>query len=74
VLGPHVIHVHASDAVRDFGGGRARQVEIGRGTADLPEIIGRLTEFDYRGWVTIDARDAPDAIDEIENAIAFLRA
>ena len=74
VLGPHVIHVHASDAVRDFGSGRARQVEIGRGTADLPELLGRLTEFDYRGWVTIDARDTPEANDEIENAIAFLRA
>ena len=73
VLGPHILHVHAADAVRDTSG-RAEQVEIGRGTADLPELLGRLTEFDYRGWVTIEARDSPEPLPEIENAVAFLRA
>jgi len=74
VLGRHVLHVHASDAVRDLGATRAKQVELGRGMADLPELLGRLTEFDYRGWVTIESRDAADPISEIENAVAFLRA
>jgi sugar phosphate isomerase/epimerase len=74
LLGQHVLHVHASDAVRDFGAGRAKPVELGRGTADLPELLGRLTEFDYRGWVTIEARDAADPISEIGNAVAFLRS
>jgi len=72
-LGPHVLHVHASDAVREPGG-RARQVELGRGTAELPELLGRLTEYDYRGWVTIESRDSPDPVTEIENAVAYLRA
>jgi sugar phosphate isomerase/epimerase len=74
VLGRHVLHVHASDAVRDLGAGRAKPVELGRGTADLPELLGRLTEFDYRGWVTIECRDTPDDAAEIENAVAYLRA
>jgi sugar phosphate isomerase/epimerase len=74
VLGRNVLHVHASDAVRDLGAGRAKPVEIGRGTADLPELLGQLTEFDYRGWVTIESRDAADPAAEIENAVAFLRS
>jgi sugar phosphate isomerase/epimerase len=72
VLGPHVLHVHACDAVRDSVG-RGREVELGRGVADMPELLGRLTEFDYRGWVTIERRDSPDPVSEIENAAEFLR-
>lgn len=72
-LGRYVLHVHACDAVRDSGG-RAREVELGRGTADFPELLGALTEFDYRGWVTIERRDSPNPIAEIENAVAYLRA
>jgi sugar phosphate isomerase/epimerase len=74
LLGRHVLHVHGSDAVRELGAGRAKPVEIGRGTAELPELLGRLTEFDYHGWVTIESRDSADAIAEIENAVAFLRS
>jgi sugar phosphate isomerase/epimerase len=73
-LGPHVLHVHACDAVRDLGAGRAASVELGRGTADLPELLGRLTEFNYRGWVTIEGRDSADPAAEIENAVAYLRS
>jgi sugar phosphate isomerase/epimerase len=73
VLGPYVLHVHACDAVRDATG-RSREVELGRGTADLPELLGRLTEFDYRGWVTIERRESVDPISEVENALAFLRS
>jgi sugar phosphate isomerase/epimerase len=74
VIGQHVLHVHASDAVRDFGAGRAKLVELGRGTAELPELLGRLTEFDYRGWVTIESRESADRATEIENAVAYLRS
>ncbi|MCI0334871.1 MAG: sugar phosphate isomerase/epimerase [Planctomycetes bacterium] len=72
VLGPHVLHVHACDAVRDAG--RSLEVELGRGSADLPELLGRLTEFDYRGWITIERRESANPIAEIENAVAYLRA
>ena len=73
-IGARVLHVHAADAVHDFSAGRAREVELGRGTADLPALLGRLTEFDYRGWVTIERREAADPITEIENAVAYLRS
>jgi sugar phosphate isomerase/epimerase len=74
VLGGHVLHVHACDAVREAAGSRGHEVELGRGMADFPELLGRLTEFDYRGWVTIERRDAADPISDIENAVAYLRS
>ncbi len=71
-LGPHVLHVHACDAVRDPATRRTVEVELGRGSADFPELLGMLTEFDYRGWVTIERRESPNPIPEIENAVAYL--
>ena len=72
-LGPRILHVHACDAVRDLSRGQAIEVELGRGSADLPGLLGRLTEFDYRGWVTIERQNSSDPITEIGNAVAFLR-
>lgn len=74
VLGSHVLHVHACDAVRDVALRSAREVELGRGAADFPELLGRLTEFDYRGWVTIERRESSNPLAEIENAVEFLRS
>jgi sugar phosphate isomerase/epimerase len=72
VLGCHVLHVHACDAVRDAAG-RSSEVTLGRGIADFPELLGKLTEYDFRGWVTIERHESPDPISEIENAVAYLR-
>jgi sugar phosphate isomerase/epimerase len=74
MLGSHIVHVHACDAVRDVSTRQGVEVELGRGAADLPEILGRLTEFDYRGWVTIERRETSDPISEIENAVEYLRS
>lgn len=73
LLGPHILHVHACDAVRDSAARRAAEVELGRGSADFPELLGRLTEFDFHGWVTIERRESPNPIPDIENAVAYLR-
>lgn len=73
-LGRHVLHVHACDAVRDLPRGQVIDVEIGRGAADLPALLGQLEEFNYRGWVTIERRNATDPIGEIGDAVAFLRS
>lgn len=71
-LGPHVLHIHACDAVRDPATRRTVEVELGRGSADFPELLGMLTEFDYCGWATIERRESPNPIPEIENAVAYL--
>jgi sugar phosphate isomerase/epimerase len=73
-LGSRVLHVHACDAVRDLGRRQAFEVELGRGSVDLPSLLGRLTEFDYRGWVTIERMNAADPVAEIGNAVAYLRS
>jgi sugar phosphate isomerase/epimerase len=72
LLGPHVLQVHACDAVRDPATRRTTEVELGRGSADFPELLGRLTEFNYGGWITIERRESANPIPEIENAVAFL--
>jgi sugar phosphate isomerase/epimerase len=69
-----VLHVHACDAVRDAATRRTNEVELGRGSADFPEILGLLSEFNYRGWVTIERRESANPIADIDNAVAFLRA
>lgn len=71
-LGRNIIHVHACDAVRDFARGQVIDVEIGRGAADLPALLGQLEEFNYRGWVTIECTTS-EPLAEAENAVAFLR-
>jgi sugar phosphate isomerase/epimerase len=73
-LGPFVVHVHAADAVRDFGQQRAVEVELGRGVADLPEILGRLEEYNYQGWVTIERSESADPRGDIANAVEYLKA
>lgn len=72
-LGDKILHVHACDAVRDFARGQVIDVELGRGAADLPELLGQLEEFNYRGWITIECTTA-NPIAEAENAVAFLRS
>ena len=69
-----VLHVHACDAVRDLGERQAIDVELGRGSADLPALLGQLSEYNYAGWVTVERRDAADPVAEIGNAVAYLRS
>ena len=74
LLGPHVLHLHACDAVRDLARGQGLEVELGRGTADFPALLAALEEFGYRGWATIERLDAGDPVAEIGNAVAYLRS
>ncbi len=73
-LGRQVLHVHACDAVRDLARGQVIEVEIGRGAADLPALLGQLEEFNYRGWVTIERQNAVDPMGEIGDSVSFLRS
>lgn len=73
-IGRYIAHVHAADRVRDFSTGQGLEVELGRGSADFPSLLGQLEEFDYRGWVTIERRDSQQLIDDVANAVKFLRA
>jgi sugar phosphate isomerase/epimerase len=72
-LGEHVMHVHARDATRDLQLGRGVEVALGRGSAELPELLAILEEHQYRGYITVERRDAADPLAEVRQAVEFLR-
>lgn len=73
-FGPRIAHVHAADAVHDFAERRVVEVELGRGAVDFPEIVGLLEQYGYQGWITIERRHAARPVEEIGDAVAFLRS
>ncbi len=40
LLGPHIMDMHATDAVRDAARGQSFEVPLGRGSADYPALFG----------------------------------
>ncbi len=73
-LGQHVRHVYANDAVRGLGGAAAVDVQLGRGSAEMPELLGALEEFEYRGWITVERRHTRRPVEECGDALAYLRS
>ncbi len=73
LLGADVLHVHARDGVRDLAQGRGLEVPLGRGVADFPQLLGMLEEHEYRGYLTIERRQADDPESEIAQAVEFLK-
>jgi len=72
--GRHIRHVYATDGVRDLSGGQPIAVQLGRGTADFPELLGRLEEHSYRGWLTIAPNESKYPLEELSDAVQYLRA
>ncbi|NDC62849.1 MAG: sugar phosphate isomerase/epimerase [Planctomycetia bacterium] len=73
-LGPHVAHVHATDAVAGAFAGRGRATILGTGQVDLPGVLGALEERGYRGWIGLEPVDDHAAATELADAIDALRA
>jgi sugar phosphate isomerase/epimerase len=71
-LGPHILHVHARDAVRDLARGRGLEVPLGRGTADFPALLGVLEDYRYRGYFTIAREASANPEFEIGEAVKYL--
>ena len=72
LLGSHIQHVYANDAVRDLAQGRGIEVQLGRGTVDYPAVLGALEERSYDGYFTIVRREAADPATEIRETVQFL--
>jgi sugar phosphate isomerase/epimerase len=72
-LAPHVLHLHATDATRDLAVGRAMEVPLGQGNAELPEILAALEEQQYRGYITVARHDSASPRADLQQAIQFLR-
>lgn len=74
-LGTQIMHVHARDAVRDLARGRGLEVQLGRGAADMPNLLGALEQYNFRGYVTTVAREnTDDPVEEAGEAIEFLKS
>lgn len=73
-LAGHIVHVHATDAIRGAFRGRGRAVILGTGEVDLPSVLATLEERGYRGWIGLEPVEDRAARAEITAAIDFLRA
>lgn len=71
-LGASVLHVHATDAVRELAG-RGTLLALGEGAADFPALLGALDEHRYQGYFTVTSQGAADSVGEIARAIRYLR-
>lgn len=70
---PMVWHVYAKDAVRDLARRRGIEVALGQGSAEFPEIIGRLEERQYSGWFIVDRDHCADPVAEVGYAVQYLK-
>ncbi len=72
-LGTAILHVQATDAVRDPSGRRGEPAPLGDGAADFPALLGALEQAAYRGYFTIEHASAGDPLREIPAAIRYLQ-
>ncbi len=74
IAGKYLAHVHAVDGVYDLASRSGVEVELGRGSADFPELLGRMEEFGYRDWLTVERRASTRPVEDIGNAVKYLRS
>lgn len=74
VLGTDILHVHAKDGVHDRAKGRGVEVELGRGSADFPALMGALEERQYRGYWSIEREQSSDPVHEVGQAVRYLQS
>jgi sugar phosphate isomerase/epimerase len=72
-LGEHVLHFRARDGVRDLAQGRGIQVQLGRGSVDLPNLLAMLEENQYAGFLTVDRESAENPVLECQQAIEYVK-
>ena len=74
VAASRVLSVALVDGVRDLSRGRGIEVEVGRGSAEFPEILGVLEEQGFDGWLIAERHAGNNTLRDIENAFKFVRA
>ena len=74
LLGPHLRHVTASDAVQTIGQSSGTAVQLGRGSTDLPELLGGLEEHGYQDWITVGSTTTDQPARELHQAVQYLES
>jgi sugar phosphate isomerase/epimerase len=72
-LAKHVLHFHASDAVRDLARRRGIEVEMGRGSVDFPSLLAQLEEHGYQGYITVRRDNTANPVAEVAQAVSYLK-
>ena len=72
MLAEHVMHFRARDAVHDLSLGRGLEVQLGRGSVDLPALLGKLEEHQYAGYLTIERDEQADAVLQCSQSVEYL--
>ena len=71
-LGRHVMHFRARDAVRDLSLGQTLEVQLGRGSVDLPHLLAKLEECNYRGYLTVQRAANSESAIQCAQALEYL--
>jgi sugar phosphate isomerase/epimerase len=72
ILAPSVMNLRARDAVKDLSLGRGLEVQLGRGSVDLPGLLGILEEHHYNGYITIERDTQTDAVLQCAQSLEYL--
>lgn len=72
-LGPSIAHVHVTDAVGEASREMGELVTLGRGGVDYPALLGSLQERGYRGYFSLRALSASNALAEIHKSVEYLQ-
>lgn len=71
-LAGSVSHFRARDAVRDLSRSENVEVQLGRGSVDFPQLLGRLEECQYGGFITVGGRVADGNVNRYAEELAYL--
>jgi sugar phosphate isomerase/epimerase len=71
-LGTMIRHVRGRDAILGADR-RTKPAVIRRGSVQWDQLLGRLMESDYRGWITVDSLELPDPAAAAADGAASLR-
>jgi sugar phosphate isomerase/epimerase len=72
-LGPMIRHVRGRDAIAGADR-RTKPAAIRRGSVQWDQLLRRLTDADYRGWITVDSMELPDPASMAIAGAASLRS
>jgi sugar phosphate isomerase/epimerase len=70
---PYVVHAHAKDAVANPKGER-KEVPLGTGLAQWPQLHKIYQQHGYKGYYAIEREVGKEAMNDVRNAVTFLRS
>ncbi|MGI6083694.1 MAG: sugar phosphate isomerase/epimerase family protein [Limnochordia bacterium] len=73
LLGPHIVHVHAKDALVEPSG-ESRETPLGEGWVRWNRFFDLLERYGFDGYIAIERERSGDKVAQIQQAADYLRA